>query len=91
MNRLTFIDAISTIGWTVQPSWNGLNDKLVSPNGVVTDIRVCDDCLEPYSNHLYGGESFNIYARWYFKDAYINTEEKFVAINNLLLMNHDKK
>lgn len=89
MNKQEFIEAIGKIGWTVRKSWNGLNDKLISPNGVVTDIRVCDDCLEPYSNHLYGGESFNMSAKWSFKDASYNEENKYVSINNLLIMNHN--
>jgi hypothetical protein len=88
MNRKEFIEAIKKIGWTVKGSWHGLNDRLVSPTGAVTDIRVNEDSLEPYSNELYGGESFYIQAKWYFKDAKINEKDGYVSINNLLLMNH---
>lgn len=88
MNREEFIEAIQKIGWSVQKSHNGLNDRLISPTGAVTDIRVMSESLEPYSNKLYGGESFQMSAKWYYKDAIINEENKYVAINHLLLMNH---
>lgn len=93
MNKEQFIELIyNKIGYTVQRSHNGLNDKLVTHNGTVTDIRVCEDHLEPYSNHLYGGESFNIQAKWDFKnkDSVVYSEElKCVSVDGLLLMNHD--
>lgn len=88
MNREEFIKAINQVGWKVQPSWNGLNDKLISPTGKVTDIRVMTDSLEPYSNSLFGGESFQMSVKWFFKDAVHNKEENYVAINHLLLMNN---
>lgn len=88
MDRAQFIKAINQVGWKVQPSWNGLNDKLISPTGKETDIRVTSDALEPYSNKLFGGESFQISVKWYFKDAVHNIRENYVAINYLLLMNN---
>lgn len=91
MNKQEFEQAIAKIGWSIQKSWNGLNDKLVSPTGYETDIRVLGDRLEPFSNKLYGGESNNMSAVWYLKDATYNEKEGYVAINHLLLMNHDKK
>lgn len=91
MNKQEFEQAIAKIGWSIQKSWNGLNDKLVSPSGAVTDIRVREDKLEPFSNKLYGCESNNISAVWYLKDVEYNEKEGYVAINHLLLMNHDKK
>lgn len=91
MNKQEFIEALSKIGWSVQLSYNGLNDKLVTPNSTITDIRVTEDCLEPYSNNLYGGESFVAIAKWYFKDAKYVEKEGYVSINHLLLMNHNLK
>ena len=88
MNREEFIKAINQVGWKVQPSWNGLNDKLISPTGKETDIRVMTDSLEPYSNNLFGGESWQMSVKWFFKDAKHNVEENYVSINHLLLMNN---
>jgi hypothetical protein len=88
MTKDKFLEAIDKIGWRVQKSWNGLNDKLVSPTGIITDIRVSGDKLEPYSNKLYGGESFQMTVCWYYKDAIYNEADGFISIDNLLLMNH---
>lgn len=88
MTKQEFIEAINKVGWMVKPSWNNLNDKLISPTLAETDIRVREDCLEPYSNKLYGGESNQMQAKWYFKDAYYDSENNYVAINGLLLMNN---
>lgn len=90
MNKEEFIKEINKVGWTVQKSWNGLNDKLISPTGTVTDIRVMLDRLEPFSNKLYGGESHYMSMVWYYKDAIFNKEHNFAAINGLLLMNHNE-
>ena len=90
MTRKEFEKAIKKIGWSIEYSWNQLNDRLVSPTGVITDIRVNEDSLEPYSNSLYGNESNYMLAKWYFKDAFYNKKEGFVAVNHLLLMNHEK-
>jgi len=74
------------IGWKIQKSWNGLNDKLISIDETIkTDIRVCDDHFEPYSNKLYGGKSFVILAKWYFANAY-KLEDGSIAINHLIIM-----
>lgn len=89
MNRQEFIDALNKIGWSVKLSHNGLNDKLVTPNGTITDMRLREDCLEPYSNNLYGGESFIASAKWYLKDARYEEKEGYIAINHLLLINHN--
>jgi hypothetical protein len=88
MNKEKFLEAINKVGWKVQPSWNGLNDKLISPTGKETDIRVMTDSLEPYSNNLFGGESFQMSVKWFYKDAIFNEEENYVAIHHLLLMNN---
>lgn len=88
MDRIEFIEAINQVGWGVKKSWNGLNDKLISPTGKETDIRVTSDALEPYSNKLFGGESFQMSVKWFFKDAVHNIEQNYVAINHLLLMNN---
>ena len=74
MNREEYIKAINQVGWKVQPSWNGLNDKLISPTGKETDIRVMTDSLEPYSNNLFGGESWQMSVKWFLKTQ--NTTSK---------------
>ncbi len=89
MDRQQFEEAINKIGWTIQKSWNRLNDRLVSTTGKETDIRVMTDSLEPFSNNLYGGESWQMTAKWFMKDAVFNEEEGYVAINHLLLMNNN--
>lgn len=62
MNKEEFVKAIEKVGFSIQKSWNGLNDKLISPTGTETDIRVLEDRLEPYSNQLFGGESCEVFS-----------------------------
>lgn len=81
-----FIDFIKPFGWSVQVSNNGLNDRLVTPTGNVTDIRVSENHLEPCSAQLFGDVSFEMFVYWYYNKITHNEKEKFISVDGLVLM-----
>lgn len=83
-----FIGLIKILEYDVIETHNGLNDRIVTPTGRVTDLRVLPAWIEPYSNSLYGGEANTIDAKWYFIDLTVNREEPYVSVGHLMFMNH---
>lgn len=94
MNREKFIEAIENLGYKVEISWNGLNDRLYAPNGNPTAWRVCHDCIEPSfipSDKLWG-DSFNGVCKLYYDE--MNVTDNYVSVgagkSGALFFNHDK-
>lgn len=91
MNRNEFEEKLNEFGWHITPSHNGLNHRIESNDGVLTDLRVREDRIEPFSNALYGGASFVITCCWYLDKAYVLEDNSAIAINHLLIMNLKQK
>ncbi len=94
VTREEFEIQLNKIGWKIEKSWNGLNDRLITPSGAVTDWRVNTDDIEPYSTQLYGGVSWVCSVKFQFDSMEILEEDTISLGGNggyVLFMNHDKK
>lgn len=94
VTREEFEAQLNKIGWKIEKSGNGLNDRLFTPSGSATDWRVNKDSIEPYSTNLYGGESWVCSVKFFFDSMEI-LEEGTVSLGRdggyVLFMNHDIK
>jgi hypothetical protein len=91
LTRKDFENQLKKIGWSIQKSGNGLNDKLITHNGKETGMRVNHDSLTIFSDSQFFGESFVGLVTFRFENMEIIEGDTICIGGSILLMNHDKK